>query len=169
MTQETNALHSRQPVLIRPDFIRFILVLGIGAVIDLGTMNVLLWVFNNISRLVDIGIPMASGAGFVCGLISNYVLHRYWTFGGAKRNSVGWQLPVFVVVSLSALLLRLVLVSVVFPLAHQGSTTLAPDAALARTLSANIAQIAAMGSSMLWNYYANRRWTYRVTSEVPEQ
>ena len=151
------------------EIMRFIIVLSIGAVLDLIVMNILLQVFTNVLSWGNGAILIASAGGFVSGLVSNYILHRFWTFRVAKRDSVGRQLPVFVVVSLSALLLRLVLISLVFPLAQQGLTTLALDAALARTLSANIAQITAMGFSMLWNYYANRRWTYRVTSEVPEQ
>jgi len=145
----------------RLEFVRFIVVLLIGAVIDLGMMNMLLWVLTNTLHMGAEAVPLASAGGFVSGLISNYLLHRYWTFRGSAPQSVGRQLPVFVVVSVSALVLRLILVSVLFPAAQSGAASLVSDAALIRTLSANFAQITAMGVSMIWNYYANRRWTYR--------
>lgn len=151
---------------MKHQLVRFIVVLIIGAVVDIAIMNVLLWVFTNALEMGNEAVTLASAGGFTSGLISNYILHRYWTFRGAERQSVGRQLPVFVLVSLSALAVRLILVSLLFPLVQSGAGSLISDTSLIRTVSANFAQIMAMGVSMIWNYYANRRWTYHAVAKA---
>ncbi|MBE2268117.1 MAG: GtrA family protein [Anaerolinea sp.] len=146
-------------------FVRFMVVLVTGAAIDVALMNILLWIFINGINLGSEAVMLASAGGFIGGLASNYLLHRYWTFRGVEQQSVGRQLPVFVVVSFSALVLRLIVVSLLFPIAQSGAASAMSDAALARTLGANFAQMTAMGVSMVWNYYANRRWTYRAAAK----
>jgi putative flippase GtrA len=162
--QQTN-MNSIRSSIVTFEALRFIIVLIIGAIIDLGAMNILLWIFTNALKMGSEAVTMASAAGFTFGLTSNYLLHRYWTFRGVERQSVGQQLPVFVVVSISALVVRLILVSLLFPMAQSGTASVVGDAVLARTLGANFAQITAMGASMAWNYYANRRWTYRAAAK----
>jgi len=157
--QQTN-MKSMRSSIVTFEALRFIIVLLVGAVLDLTVMNILLWIFTNALDMGSEAVTLASAGGFISGLVSNYLLHRYWTFRGAERQSVGRQLSVFMAVSLSALVLRLILVSLLFPVAQSSAASVVSDVAFARTLSANFAQITAMGVSMVWNYYANRRWTY---------
>lgn len=142
-----------------PEFVRFVAVLMLGAVIDFGVLNILLLLLPR-ATFGDLIVVIASAGGFICGLSANFLLHRYWTFRETERKPIRQQLPVFVFISLSALVLRLILVAVLYPLIRESLGGVA-DLVVQQTLGANIAQFLAMGVSMFWNYYANRRWTYQ--------
>lgn len=94
-------------------------------------------------ELLGVGPTMASSAGFVAGGTLNYILNKRFTFRSARpdRSAV----PRFLIVALVGT---------------------AANAAVVWTLTAVftvpylLAQVVATGSVLIWNFLANKHWTF---------
>ncbi len=60
-------------------------------------------VFMLLTELLGAAPPLGHAAGYVCGMTSNYVLNRVFTFRDGDGGSLKRQLPIFVAVSLVSL------------------------------------------------------------------
>jgi putative flippase GtrA len=87
---------------------------------------------------------LASGAGFVAGAVTNYLLNRRYTFAVQKRHRAA--IPRFAAVACCGLLLNLVILQALA--VHVGLPYL-------------VAQCLATGFVLLWNFLLNRLWTFR--------
>jgi putative flippase GtrA len=86
----------------------------------------------------------ASSAGFACGALTNYLLNYRYTFTSNKRHREA--MTKFFIVALIGMLFNGVIMSVC-------------------TVSLQwhylLAQVAATGLVLVWNFIANRFWTFR--------
>lgn len=76
-------------------FIKFGIVGASGVVVDFG----ITWLLKEKLRLNQY---LANSTGFMCAVLSNYVLNRIWTFH-SQDNAVGIQFAKFFVVALIGL------------------------------------------------------------------
>lgn len=76
-------------------FLKFGIVGVSGVVVDFGTT----WLLKEKLRLNQY---VANSTGFLCAVVSNYVLNRIWTFH-SQDNAVGVQFAKFFVVALIGL------------------------------------------------------------------
>lgn len=151
-------------------FLRFATVGIVGAIIDFGVLNLLQsTVLAPIEPYVSAKVALATGAAFVSAVSSNFVWNRYWTYPDSRTRSIRRQWVQFFIVSLAGLTFRLVWVRVLFtPFGNLGQDALwelgAIDADLSsesvKRLGTNIAQFWAVWIVMVWNFFANRYWTY---------
>lgn len=136
-------------------FIKFAIVGIIGTIIDFGVMNLLVIVFK-VPKLI------AQAISFTLAVINNYFLNRIWTYPEARGKSVIRQFASFLVISVIGLGIRTPLfwgLSLGFTQLAQkllvGSNQIKPE-----IVGNNIALAICIVVVLLWNYFANRKWTF---------
>jgi len=89
------------------------------------------------------GVLVGSTAGFVTGAGINYFLNYHLTFGSTKRHV--YALPVFLLVAGAGMLLNALIMGVTY-----------------QVFAVNYlaCQVIATGLVLLWNFAANRLWTF---------
>lgn len=147
-------------------FIKFAFVGSLGFVIDVATViilqNTLLPPEN------DQNVLVANSIGFVLAVCSNFIWNRVWTYPDSRSYSVRRQLSQFAIVSLVGLVIRNVWISGTYEQLGQLSTTIlkgalsdyAPQLIDQNKLGTTIALIFGVLIVMIWNFVANRFWTY---------
>jgi putative flippase GtrA len=126
-------------------FLKFATVGAFGMVVDLTVLNVLHKVF---------GLPLlvANSISFTVAVLSNFTWNRLWTFPESRERPIGTQLGQFAIVNVIGLAINNAVLWVVFRLL----STFIPD-----PWDYNLAKIAAIGVVLFWNYFVNRKWTYK--------
>ncbi|MGH2627496.1 MAG: GtrA family protein [Anaerolineales bacterium] len=142
-------------------FAKFSVVGAIGAVVDFGG-------FNLLHAAAGVAPLAASALSFLLAVTSNFIWNRWWTYPDSRAKPLGRQAGQFALVSLAGLAIR----TPVFALAERPaiglmeralpalSATL-PVAALSPAIAGhNLALALAVGIVLVWNFAANRLWTY---------
>lgn len=142
-------------------FAKFSVVGAVGAVVDFGGFNLL---------HAAAGVPplLASALSFLLAVTSNFIWNRWWTYPDSRAKRIGRQAGQFALVSLVGLAIR----TPVFALAERPAVGLIerilpslagslPVAGLpAAIVGRNLALALAVGIVLVWNFAANRLWTY---------
>jgi putative flippase GtrA len=138
----------------RVRFYKFAAVGAIGALIDFGFFNVFTSVFG-------IKAIVSSALSFIMAVASNFILNRYWTYPDSRSKSLARQAGQFVLISLVGMGIRLILFALLEnPLINLAGSIL-PNIHLTPTVIGHNATLAfAILVVMMWNYIANRYWTY---------
>lgn len=135
-------------------FVRFGIVGIIGSVIDFGFLNLFTIVFK-------MPYVLSSVFSFSLAVINNFLLNRFWTFAASKKDPLLGQLVQFGIVSVIGLLIRTPLLAwlekVLVPLAGK----LTPNLLTPTIVGHNVGLAIGIGVVMLWNYFANRFWTFK--------
>jgi len=139
----------------RTRFLRFAVVGAIGAIVDFGTFNILV-------QLTSIRAVWISMISFAAAVTSNFLWNRYWTYPDSRSKAVSKQIAQFLIVSVIGLAIRTPLFAWLENLSIQIFSNILPeDFFLSSTfLGHNISLAIAVGVVMLWNFFANRFWTY---------
>jgi putative flippase GtrA len=138
----------------RTRFLRFAVVGLVGAVIDFGVFNLEIGIFH-------IPSTIAAAVSFILAVISNFVLNRFWTYPDSRTKQLTHQITQFSIVSLVGLGIRTLFFTWMEPplinLFENSSfhISLTPS-----FLGHNITLAVSIGVVMLWNFFANRYWTY---------
>jgi putative flippase GtrA len=126
-------------------FVRFAAIGVVGTLVDFG----LLVVFKE-----GLGFPtlIANTLSYSAGIANNFTLNRLWTYSDSTKRRVLVQLAQFTLVSLTGLLLN-------------NGVVLLLEAPLGSLLGVGsygylLAKSVATGFVMLWNFAANRLWTF---------
>ncbi|MGQ9848963.1 MAG: GtrA family protein [Aggregatilineaceae bacterium] len=150
-------------------FLKFATVGVIGAIIDFGVLNLLqATILHPDGPYITLKVALATGIAFVSAVTSNFIWNRYWTYPDSRSRSLRQQWLQFFIVSIIGLAFRLVWVRTLFnPFGHLGADVLSSIGAVetmadatTRRLGTNIAQFFAVWIVMVWNFFANRYWTY---------
>ncbi len=151
-------------------FLRFAVVGTIGAVIDIGLLFLLQATI--LPPINESAIALASGIAFFTAVVNNFLWTRLWVYPDSRSRSMRRQLAMFTLVSVMGGLFRLIWMAVMaFPIGHFVMPFAEPiilifDPSYVPTVLAEgragsiIAQMIAMVVVMLWNFFANRYWTY---------
>jgi len=138
----------------RTRFLKFATVGAIGSVVDFGVMNLM-------SHLFDMPLVYAGTISFICAVLSNFTLNRFWTYPESRSRHVLHQLGMFFVVNAAGILIRLPILHYVEPpMAGIFENMTHISNAAAETLAKNATLALAIGIVMIWNYFINRYWTY---------
>lgn len=137
------AIQSTKPEYIR--LLRFMIVGASGTLLDFMTLTLL-------KEVVLLPTVLANAASFSVGVVNNYTWNRRWTFDDARQRPIRTQFLQFVTVSVVGLLLNTLLV-------------LALEAPLGTLFGVAAygylpAKVIATGIVFLWNFTANRLWTF---------
>ena len=144
MSRLTTFVSTNQTELTR--FFKFAIVGTLGAVIDFGTLNLLVLLF---------GVPkeIANLVSFSCAVVSNFIWNRLWTFPESRERELHTQFGQFAAVNVVGL--------VVNEIIFVASDRLVFAALLPHPLDYNVAKAVAVIVVLFWNFFVNRHWTYR--------
>jgi len=139
----------------RERFIKFAVVGTIGAVVDFGTANLLVYVFH-------FPLVWAGTVSFICAIISNFIWNRFWTYPDSRSKSPWLQFVQFLIVNVVGLGIRVPILKFGEPLMQALFSALpfripllSPD-----FLAKNVTLAIAVIIVMFWNFFVNRYWTY---------
>ena len=135
-------------------FVRFAIVGTIGAGVDFATFNL----FSSVFKFHHV---LASILSFACAILSNFTWNRFWTYPESRSRTVQKQLIQFFIINIIGIMIRTPLlpwldkiifrllnqIDLAFPLSNQ-------------VISQNIALAISISIIILWNFFANRFWTY---------
>ena len=139
----------------RTRFMRFAVVGVIGAIVDFGVANLLVYAFS--APLV-----VAGTISFIAAILSNFTWNRYWTYPDSRSKPVAHQLLQFIVISVMGLVIRVPILHFLEPVMF-GVFSKMPSTVpflSADVLAKNITLAIAVLIVMFWNFFANRYWTY---------
>jgi putative flippase GtrA len=139
----------------RTRFLRFAVVGAIGAVVDFGILNLLLAL--GASYLVSATIS------FIVAVLNNFIWNRHWTYPDSRSKSISQQLTQFAMINVIGIGIRIPLLAVLEKFLIRQANIYVPDGVLffsAEKLAQNIGLVIAILVVMLWNFFANRLWTY---------
>lgn len=143
----------------RGRFLRFMVVGMIGAIVDFGT-------FNLLTNLTPIKAVIASVISFSAAVTSNFIWNRYWTYPDSRTKHVGHQMLQFFFINIIGLAIRTPLFAYLEPHMIQYAEKYASQVPLSSTtIGHNISLAIAVGVVLLWNFFANRFWTYSDVSK----
>ncbi len=138
----------------RGKFIRFAIVGTLGSVVDFG-------VFNLLAILLKVPAIGASVVSFSLAVVNNFILNRYWTYPETRSVPLLKQLTQFALVSVAGLGIRTPLFALIEkPLINLAGKWI-PDLLTPTIVGHNIALAIVILVVLLWNYFVNRKWTFR--------
>lgn len=139
----------------RGRFLRFVVVGGIGMVVDFSIANLLVHVFS--APLV-----VAGTISFICAILSNFIWNRYWTYPDSRSKHILQQLVQFFIVSIAGLLIRVPILYFLEPILEELFLSLPFEFPILgpEVLADNITLAVAILVVMFWNFFVNRYWTY---------
>ena len=135
-------------------FLKFAAVGALGAVIDLGTANIL-------THLFDMPLVYAGSLSFICAVFSNFIFNRYWTYPDSRSRPLMHQLGMFFLVNSIGIAIRIPTLHFVEPIMLKVfESTGRLSNATSEFLARNATLVLAIGIVMIWNFFVNRYWTY---------
>jgi putative flippase GtrA len=136
-------------------FLRFAVVGSLGAVVDFG-------IFNLLVGLVNIPAVIASMVSFICAVINNFTWNRFWTYPDSRGKSIGKQILQFFIINIIGLGIRTPLFAWLekILISFFGSTIPETFIFSPTFLGHNISLAIVILIVMMWNFFANRYWTY---------
>ncbi|MGB1287397.1 MAG: GtrA family protein [Aggregatilineales bacterium] len=154
-------------------FIKFAMVGILGFCLDFGILiflqSALLPPVNETGDPLHINVAIATSAGFIAAVTSNFIWNRYWTYPDSRSQSIKKQLIQFAIVSVIGWSARTLWIL----LAHQPVGNLfypllkdvplwqgLAEADAAARIGTNLTQFVGVFVIMIWNFLANRFWTY---------
>jgi putative flippase GtrA len=138
----------------RTRFFRFAIVGTSGAVVDFGVLNLLTLVFK-------LAFVPSSVISFISAVINNFLWNRYWTYPDSRSKHVARQLVQFSIINVIGLVIRTPLLALLEKgLIPLFSRVLPENFFTPEFVGHNISLAIAILVVMIWNYIANRYWTY---------
>lgn len=159
-------------------FIKFLVVGGIGFVVDFGIFNLLLNPMNALvapgssqyTMLTGLGLSnyfvthlgptIASAISFVAAVFSNFLWNRYWTYPDSRSRSRRRQFTMFFLVSVVGVFIRIPIVFLMTPVFRSMVSHVGMLQAYTTRLADNLSLAVAVLVVLFWNFFANRHWTY---------
>lgn len=154
-------------------FLKFAIVGALGAVIDAGTLFILqATILAPVEPSKDLKVAVASSIAFIIAVTSNFIWNRYWTYPDSRSSSIRKQLAQFFVISFVGWFGRTVWISnayhwlgtALMPVFLPEIQLLRPGYVPSESAEAKLGTMAAWLIGviivMVWNFLANRYWTY---------
>jgi putative flippase GtrA len=159
-------------------FLRFAFVGSIGALIDAGTLALLQATIlpPTLREPIDYNVLIAQTIAFIAALISNFIWNRYWTYPDSRSRKIHHQLFQFGLISLIGWVGRSIwivsvhqflgqtLMPVLLPVIHLIKPHYIPSEVGQAKLGTMAAWLVGVVVVMVWNFIANRLWTYNDVS-----
>lgn len=139
-------LYSRYRHLI-PELLKFGVVGGIGAVLDLGGAAVLHGKFH-------VEALEAKAISTIIAMALTYLGSRFWTFKHRENQALGRELALFIVLNVIGLVIAEAVIGVV-----------TYGLGLHRQLEYNAASVVGTGLGTIFRYFAYRQWVFTAPAE----
>jgi putative flippase GtrA len=146
----------------RIKFLRFAAVGAIGSVVDFG-------IFNLLATWLKVPAILASVVSFSLAVINNFIWNRYWTYPETRQVPIAKQLTQFAIVSIAGLGIRTPLFAVIEkPLISLAEKSI-PNFLTPTIVGHNVSLAFVILVVLLWNYFVNRKWTFRKLIEQEDK
>ncbi len=151
-------------------FLKFALVGAVGALIDFGTVFVLQATI--LPPANDLNVIIVISIGFIAAVLSNFVWNRLWTYPDSRSRPIRKQLAQFAVINAIGWTIRTLWVKTAYlplgrflmPLLLTEIRIFRPGYIPTEHGEAKLGTMAALMIGvvvvMIWNFLANRHWTY---------
>jgi len=136
-------------------FFKFSIVGVIGAIVDFGVMNLLVFLFGA-------SLVIAGTISFMAAVFNSFIWNRYWTYPDSRSKPIIRQLLEFTVVSVIGMAIRIPILALLEPVLNNYFSILPyeiPYSSL-KTISYNVTLAIAVLIVLFWNFFINRYWTY---------
>ena len=121
---------------------KFLLIGVLGTLIDVGVLNILIWISGISSGLL---FPVFKGISFVVASCNKYFGHKFWVFEKKGMIGIKKEFGKFFLVSLGGLIINVTAASLIVNL-------IKPQFGLSETIWANIGAITAALVTVIWNF-----------------
>lgn len=161
-------------------FLRFSVVGVTGAIVDFGVLLILQATFfppaDSVGNPLPLNAAIATATAFFSAVLNNFIWTRIWVYPDSRTRSIRRQLAQFTVISVIGGTVRTIWVTLAFfPLGHLVMPFVLPVIQMVRPayipspqaeakIGQVLAQLIGMAVVMLWNFFANRYWTYNDVS-----
>lgn len=143
----------------RTRFLRFATVGAIGAAVDFA-------IFNLLTQVTHIRPVWATGISFIAAVCSNFIWNRFWTYPDSRSKPLMQQGGQFLLINAIGLAIRTPL------FAWLETVMIAIAAGIIKTsffvsatfIGHNLSLAIVILVVMMWNFFANRFWTYNDVS-----
>lgn len=146
----------------RRRFLRFCVVGISGSVVDFG-------VFNLLATLLKFSSTASQAISFTLGVINNFTWNRLWTYPETRNNSIWKQFSQFGLINVVGLGIRTLLFSLIEKPIISLAGKFIPNVLTPTIVGHNLSLACVILVVMLWNYFANRYWTFKDFSELKEK
>jgi putative flippase GtrA len=137
----------------RTRFIKFLGVGVIGFVVDFGVFNVL--------KLMHVPSNVAQTISFLCAVVSNFTINRYWTYPDSRSKPIWHQLTQFTIVSIIGWGIRFLIFHFIEnPIIRFYQSLALPLPFSPQFLGSNTTLVMGVFIVLIWNFLVNRYWTY---------
>jgi putative flippase GtrA len=151
-------------------FMKFAVVGIVGAIVD--SLTLIIVQATIVPPRSHLDVAIASSIAFFAAITSNFILNRFWTYPDSRSRSVRRQAIQFTIISLLGWVGRTLWIT--FAYSWLGRALLPAFLLFVRTfhldylptpeardkLGTMAAWLIGVAVVMVWNYIANRRWTY---------
>ncbi len=147
-------------------FLKFATIGVMGAIVDFGTLNLLHATLLPPENTLNVGL--SATLAFIAAILNNFLWNRFWTYPDSRSRSIRRQLTQFFIVSTVGWVARTIWITATY--ASMGVLIVSiiqlinPDYVATELatnqLGANFSQLIAVFVVMIWNFFANRYWTY---------
>ena len=153
-------------------FIKFAFIGLLGFIIDFGALfllqSTLLPPVNALNERLPVNVALATSISFILAVTSNYTWNRFWTYPDSRTYSVRRQLAQFTLVSVIGWLARTAWITASYVALGALSTSVIgalladyqPALLDEHKLGTMLAQFIGVIVIMVWNFLANRYWTF---------
>ena len=143
-------------IIDRKRFLKFALVGISGTIVDFS-------IFNFLSVFIGIPIIPSSIVSFLVAVINNFIWNRVWTYPESKKLDLSSQLTKFSIVSLMGLLIRTPLFALLETpiIGVVSKLQIAANTLNTEVIGHNIALATVIIVVLFWNYFINKKWTYK--------
>lgn len=135
-------------------FSKFVLVGVINTGIDIGVLNLLMWVSGH-----DKGVyySVFKAISFTVAVINSYLMNKFWTFKERQTNNVGSQFTSFFFISLIGFGINVGVASLVVNILPQPNF-------ISGRLWANFGALCATGVALVWNFIGYKVFVFKNVS-----
>ncbi|MFZ4815451.1 MAG: GtrA family protein [Phototrophicaceae bacterium] len=154
-------------------FLKFIVVGVMGALIDFGTLFLLqATILHPDQPYQQVKVLTASTISFFAAIASNFLWNRFWTYPDSRSRSLRRQLAQFTFLNAIGLIVRTLWIKWTYlpigraitpsivAIVHLYRPEYVPSAEASVKIGSVAAQFMAILIVMMWNFFANRYWTY---------
>ena len=111
--------------------------------------------------MFSLRLVYAGSISFICAVLSNFTLNRYWTYPDSRSRHFLHQLGMFFLVNAAGIAFRIPILHYMEPpMALLVEKVTPVSLATAHLLAKNATLGFAIAVVMIWNYFINRYWTY---------
>lgn len=152
-------------------FLKFAMIGVLGAMIDFGILNLLQSTIlppPSDTTGFSFNVALVVSISFVCAVSSNFFWNRYWTYPDSRTRSIRRQLAQFFTVSVIGWSARTLWISLsygflgvfVVGLLQTINPEIVFEIQTQNRIGTNVALFMGIFVVMIWNFLANRYWTY---------